>query len=46
MMGCASARQNGALPRYVERLQQTGRGDAVPELIRRHNREMKEQRKP
>ncbi|WP_435168878.1 sulfatase family protein [Paenibacillus glycanilyticus] len=29
----------GSLPRYLERLEQTGRGDAVPELIRRHPRE-------
>lgn len=26
----------GQLPRYIERLKTTGRGDAVPELIRRH----------
>jgi arylsulfatase A-like enzyme len=30
----------GFLPDYVERLRQTGRGDAVPELLRRHPREM------
>lgn len=30
----------GSLPRYLERLEQTGRGDAVPELIRRHPREL------
>ncbi|MBD2871845.1 sulfatase family protein [Paenibacillus arenilitoris] len=29
----------GNLPRYVERLEATGRGDAVPELMRRHPRE-------
>jgi Arylsulfatase A and related enzymes len=32
----------GALPRYLDRLQQTGRGEALPELIRRHPRELKE----
>ncbi|WP_336775683.1 sulfatase family protein [Paenibacillus sp. MMO-58] len=30
----------GSLPRYLKRLEQTGRGDAVPELIRRHPREL------
>ncbi|TCM92675.1 arylsulfatase A-like enzyme [Paenibacillus sp. BK033] len=35
----------GALPRYLERLEQTGRGEAVPELIRRHSRELEGQRK-
>lgn len=35
----------GALPRYLERLEQTGRGDAVPELIRRHPRELEGQRR-
>ncbi|MEK0316169.1 sulfatase family protein [Cohnella sp. 56] len=29
----------GELPRYVERLQATGRGHAVPELMKRHPRE-------
>ncbi|GIP02429.1 MULTISPECIES: sulfatase [Paenibacillus] len=29
----------GHLPRYIERLKNTGRGEAVPELMRRHPRE-------
>ncbi|MBM7568544.1 sulfatase family protein [Paenibacillus sacheonensis] len=34
----------GFLPQYAERLRQTGRGDAVEELIRRHPREMEQAR--
>ncbi|MGV2806789.1 sulfatase, partial [Clostridium perfringens] len=29
----------GHLPRYIERLKNTGRGEAVPELMRRHPQE-------
>jgi hypothetical protein len=29
----------GHLPKYVRRLEETGRGHAVPELMRRHPRE-------